>query len=256
MTETTDIKKYELIEVIEETKKPLLYPKDSFRRIRALIDIPTHNVKAGDLGGIVDVDCGLDHKGSCWIEKDSIIYRSFISGDVLVSGRSVIRDSHLHGLSRITDSEVYDSSLFGDHSVSKCIVHVSLLDFNGDINSSYVGSSHIVGELIEINNSRISYSSIGQCAFIDSYSPVSLHGIGDKDFGLSAYYSVINYHCGPKEILFRCENLQSSPMMADSLMEADMIARINSSLAEDPRQKESMLQSIELVKSLLLSKTA
>lgn len=64
-------KKYEFVE--EPTPA---YAEDGtlLRRIRALVDIPKHGVKAGDLGGFIESEANLSHGGIAWIEGDAHVW--------------------------------------------------------------------------------------------------------------------------------------------------------------------------------------
>lgn len=111
--------KYELIDV-----------SDSFYRIRALIDIPRHGVKAGDLGGRVQTDYNLSQKGDCWIEYDAVAFarscirdnailkdtsqicdRSNVSGDAILLNASLV----LH-YGSVRENAIIDAAFVTDHS--------------------------------------------------------------------------------------------------------------------------------------------
>lgn len=66
-------------------------------RIQALIDIPLHNVKAGELGGFVKDKGTLSHEGSCWISGDAVVYghanEAKVSNDALVADNAVLTGS-------------------------------------------------------------------------------------------------------------------------------------------------------------------
>lgn len=62
------IKKYELI---NETKNCELY---TLHRIRALKNFG--DVKAGDLGGWIELEYNLSQDGNCWIYDDAIVYNN------------------------------------------------------------------------------------------------------------------------------------------------------------------------------------
>lgn len=80
------MKKYE----ITEYQHPV-YP-DCFR-IRAKIDIPLHNVKAGDLGGYVMGPYNLSDEGSSWIADDAVVKdEARVADDGLVRDRAVMCD--------------------------------------------------------------------------------------------------------------------------------------------------------------------
>ena len=74
-------------------------------RIRALIDIPRHGVKAGDMGGWVEREDNLSHEGDAWVGGDALVLEearivenalikmsarvsgsAFILGNVCISG--------------------------------------------------------------------------------------------------------------------------------------------------------------------------
>lgn len=91
------MKKYELAK--EYTKcigDKILY------RIRALVDIPRKNVRAGSLGGFVESEENLSHAGSCWIfdnaavyEEATVIEHAEVCGLAQVYGRSRVA-AHAH----------------------------------------------------------------------------------------------------------------------------------------------------------------
>ena len=72
------MKKYELIDDGHPTLK----------RIRALIDIPSINVLAGDLGGLIETENNLSHKGTCWVFTGARVWGedTRVSGGAQVSG--------------------------------------------------------------------------------------------------------------------------------------------------------------------------
>jgi carbonic anhydrase/acetyltransferase-like protein (isoleucine patch superfamily) len=53
------------------------------RRIHALMDIPAHEVKAGDIGGFLESEANLSHSGNAWVADDAIV-----CGDAKVSGNA------------------------------------------------------------------------------------------------------------------------------------------------------------------------
>lgn len=68
------------------------------RRIRALRDIPSRGVKAGDLGGWVASENNLAQEGECWIGGNARAYM-----DAVVADNALVEDS---------------SEIWGDASVS------------------------------------------------------------------------------------------------------------------------------------------
>lgn len=68
-------------------------PKTELRRIRALVDIPRHGVKKGDLGGFVTWSANLSQQGDCWIGGDAqVTDDAFVTGNALVTGKADLRD--------------------------------------------------------------------------------------------------------------------------------------------------------------------
>ena len=70
------MKKYELTGETKEIGGKILH------RIRALIDIPEHDVKAGDLGGWIEAEKNLSQNGAAWV-----------TGEALVTGWARVMDS-------------------------------------------------------------------------------------------------------------------------------------------------------------------
>lgn len=65
-----------------------------FMRIKALVDIPRHGVKKGQLGGLVAGEFNLSQTGDAWIGKDAIVSDSaLVSDDALVAGQARVRGS-------------------------------------------------------------------------------------------------------------------------------------------------------------------
>ena len=45
----------------------------TLRQIRSKIDIPRHNIKAGDPGGYIEFDFNLSPDGDCWVGEDAMV---------------------------------------------------------------------------------------------------------------------------------------------------------------------------------------
>ena len=63
-------KKYELV----RDRAVSLSDGHNVYRIRALRDIPEIGVSKGDLGGCVDNEDNLSHKGLCWVHDDACVF--------------------------------------------------------------------------------------------------------------------------------------------------------------------------------------
>lgn len=77
------MKKYELTGETKEIGGVTLH------RIRALIDIPEHDVKAGDLGGWIEAERNLSQKGAAWVADEAwVTGLSLVIGNALVMGNA------------------------------------------------------------------------------------------------------------------------------------------------------------------------
>ena len=91
------MKKYELTGETEEIGGKILH------RIRALIDIPEHDVKAGDLGGWIEAERNLSQKGAAWVADEArVTGLSLVTGNALVMGNArVMGKARVTGLSLV-----------------------------------------------------------------------------------------------------------------------------------------------------------
>lgn len=101
-------KKYELTE-------EFLHSSNGTRmfRIKALVNIPYHGVKRGELGGFIESVNNLSQQGNAWVMPNCHVFGdSEISGDVIVKNGAEIQDSHLSydivvsGIVKIKDSHL------------------------------------------------------------------------------------------------------------------------------------------------------
>lgn len=107
---TTD--KYELV----ETEERPLGPAIKLFRIRALRDIGT-DVKAGDMGGLVESPSNLFHLGECWVYPDAIVCMGAkVMDDATVRNRArVFGNAILEGRSSVQG----DVQIFSDINLSR-----------------------------------------------------------------------------------------------------------------------------------------
>lgn len=90
-------------------------------RIRAVVDIPEHHIKKGELGGWIETEENLSHEGTCWLANGVICGRSTVTGDVLIGTPEadetacIIRgSSHIEGTGDFNDV-VIDNSILKGH---------------------------------------------------------------------------------------------------------------------------------------------
>lgn len=107
-------------------------------RIRALVDIHLHRVKAGDFGGFIEKEENLSHEGNAWVAGGSAVYGSgMISRNALIAGEAIVSDSNVYG----------DIAIEGRAQVSHSTIKGSGLNIMGDA---------IVGNVdIEVENGFI-----------------------------------------------------------------------------------------------------
>lgn len=80
------VRKFELV---APSELPGMYHRGhghTHYRIRALVDIPRHGVKAGDIGGLLQDERCLSHEGDCWLGGDAVVNKNVrIRDNALVS---------------------------------------------------------------------------------------------------------------------------------------------------------------------------
>lgn len=185
-------KKYEL------TNENIEYESKTLYRIRALKNFS--DVKAGDLGGFVESEENLSHKGDSWIYDDSkVVGTSRIKGCSKVKGCSTIVNSKIKNRSIITYSSVVKNCSVSDNSiVDNSIVDYSVVMKNSIIDNSIVGgnadSSTIINSKVinsAVDNSRVNNSTVDNSSVNDSKvynssvndSTVDNFRVGDSVFG-------------------------------------------------------------------------
>ena len=121
------MKKYELTGETKEIGGVKLH------RIRALIDIPAHAVKVGDLGGWIEVERNLSQKGAAWVTDSALVMDSarvtdsaLVMGTACVTGKARVTGSaRVTGKALVTDSAwVMGNALVMD---SACVMDEALV---------------------------------------------------------------------------------------------------------------------------------
>ena len=99
-------KKYELID-----GQPRVTESGArLHQIRALRDIPSIGIKAGELGGWIEKEDNLSQKGNCWVFPHSFVYdNATVSGNACVGGGAQISgEARLTDDTRVWKARVYD----------------------------------------------------------------------------------------------------------------------------------------------------
>jgi hypothetical protein len=86
-------------------------------RIWALIDIPRHGVKVGDVGGWVESTLNLAHEDEAWVGGDARVFgcaliaeNALVTGSARVSGRAIVfGNARISGAARLSGFAVVSS---------------------------------------------------------------------------------------------------------------------------------------------------
>lgn len=109
-------------------------------RIRALVDIPEHGVKAGDMGGWVHGKHNLTQEHNGWIDETSSVNHDAIVYDGLVQ-----MDSHLFGTAKLIKGEITTTQLEGDVRLDGNISVLNSTIINGEL----TGEGNIVDAVLD-----------------------------------------------------------------------------------------------------------
>lgn len=114
-------------------------------RIKALVDIPKYNVKAGDLGGYIEKEYNLSHEGNCWVANYGKIFDTArVYGNALVAGHAKVYNlAEVYGNAYISDlAEVYGAANIHGN--------VEILD-----KAKIYGHTNISGNVKVMNNAKV-----------------------------------------------------------------------------------------------------
>src|SRR5882724_9438518 len=106
-------------------------------RVKALRDF--NDVNKGDIGGYVQSEANLSHKGKCWIYNDAKVF-----GDAEVYGNAMIYNN----------AEVYDNvEIYGNAEISGTVEIFKEARVSG--NAQVFGNAKVYGKSIVYDNSEI-----------------------------------------------------------------------------------------------------
>jgi len=173
-------------------------------RIRALIDLAPIGVRAGDLGGYIQVETNLSHSGLSWVGPDALVCDgAMILCDAQVSGRASVSDlAQVTNYARITENaEVYGWAQVRDHAVISGDAVVT--DDAWVYGEAQVGgSAYLIGNAIICGEARV--NRITHAGTISSVGPsfstltwyLSANGIsvhqGDFDGTLEEFEKLVS----------------------------------------------------------------
>ncbi len=141
------MKKYELTGETKEIGGKILH------RIRALIDIPAHAVKVGDLGGWIEAERNLSQKGAAWVTDSACVMDSarvtdsaLVMGTACVTGKARVTGSaRVTGKALVTDSAwVMGNALVMD---SACVMDEAMMTGEARVTGKacVTGSARVTG---------------------------------------------------------------------------------------------------------------
>lgn len=135
-------------------------------RIVAACDIPEIGVQEGDLGGYIESERNLSHRGTCWVFAGKVYEQATISGGATVRGENI----RIHGNASLTDGfTAYDSvHLYDNFRGSGCAKICDYTTARGYViqtGSSYVGGvSNLSGHVKISGNAYLSSVTAVQTA--------------------------------------------------------------------------------------------
>lgn len=142
------IRKYKLLK--KEDFRAAIYcdsPRTvPYRRIKALIDIPSIGVKAGDLGGYVTSRNILSHEGNCWIGEDARV-AGFVSveGNAHITKNADILTNTFDFMSRVSrNTTISGNAYIGGNAKIKTTIRPANLRTVIDGKASIVGDASLV----------------------------------------------------------------------------------------------------------------
>lgn len=170
----------------ERREHPLRHTYIVAYRVIALIDIPVHGVKAGDMGGYVDSKKVLSQKGDCWIGGNALaLDKSRVLGDAIIKDEAVVSNTTVAGHTAIYDRAVVS-------------------EMPGLKKSRVIGSAKIYGDSQVISSSISDYTKIYESAVVNradimgyssvfGYAKILGPSVSIEDSSIFGYAEIHNY---------------------------------------------------------------
>lgn len=125
----------------------------TLHRIRALIDIPEHDVKAGDLGGWIEAKSNLSQKGAAWVTgsacvtgKARVTDSAWVTGAAWVMGNARIMESSdcitIGAIGSRDDTTTFYRGADGKIYVSCGCFNGTIDDFASKVKAVHAGAKH------------------------------------------------------------------------------------------------------------------
>ena len=133
----------------ERIEHPLRFAYTTVYRVIAVIDIPRHGVKAGDMGGYVDHKKVLSQKGDCWIGDNAMVLdKSSVIDDAIIKDDAVVSNTTVGGHATICES-------------------AKVFEMPGWKKSRVIGSAKIYGNAQVVSSNVSDYSKIYEAAVVN-----------------------------------------------------------------------------------------
>lgn len=178
------------------TEDSIIIDGRTLYRIKALRSFGT--ILAGDLGGHIESESNLSHKGDCWVNDRAVVYGdSRVHGDSSISGNArIYGNSNIYGRPIIYgDVEVYgDAEISGSARLYGNIQVYGLAKIGG--NTRIYGSGSIYGNAWVVGNVKIG----GNAEIFDHNHLVHIGPIGSR----SDYTTFYRNRSGGIEVACGC----------------------------------------------------
>ncbi|MDR3930980.1 MAG: hypothetical protein Q3Y27_08925 [Clostridia bacterium] len=135
------MKKYELTGETKEIGGVTLH------RIRALVDIPGNDVKAGDLGGWIEVERNLSQKGAAWVADEArVMGEALVMDSARVTGKARVMKSSdcitIGAIGSRDDTTTFYRGTDGGIYVSCGCFSGTIDDFAAEVKQVHAGTKH------------------------------------------------------------------------------------------------------------------
>ena len=149
------MKKYEFTGEVKSIDEKMLH------RIRAVRDIPEHNVKAGDLGGWLETEENLSHNGAAWVMNSA-----YVMGKARGMGKALVADS----------ASVMDSAHVMDFArvMGNALVTDSARVMG---NALVMDSAYVMGKARVTDSARV----MGNARVMDASDYIAIGAIGSRN---------------------------------------------------------------------------
>lgn len=199
-------------------------------RVQALVDIPEHNVSAGEFGGYIDRQSSLDQVGSCWIGANAYVLDGAIVKDsALVTHSAVVSGVTVENNAKIYGSAVVTTGTMPDGNESRISDFAEIYGFAEVAGSVVKNYSKIYGSAVVTSSMVTEYSSIYDFARVIGPGTVVInsHVYGEAEVQPGSKLYCSRVHCSAKimaEAKINTSNiLGAAKVLAKSVINRDKL---------------------------------